>query len=331
MPVTLADIAEVTGLSTSTVSRALSVPEKVNAETRERVLRAAAELGYMPNHTARSLISGHSEMIGLILPDIANPFFPPIIKTVQNSARRRGLTVLIADADEQVSDEIRMAREMRARVDGLIVVSPRTPMEKLHHIAALKPVVFVNRTVPSAASVIVDSREGIEQAVDHLAALGHQVIAYLNGPRRSWSNARRLEAIREACADRGLELLELGPFEPQIQAGVRAADLTLATAATAVVAYDDLIALGFMTRLNERGLSAGRDISVIGVDGSPMWGMAYPSLTSIHVPGAEAGRVAVDLLLDLIHSQEGEPAPTVQLDSHLVVRNSTGVMRPRNS
>ncbi|MBB5791744.1 LacI family DNA-binding transcriptional regulator [Jiangella mangrovi] len=329
MSVTLADIARATGLSASTVSRALSDPDKVNPRTRDRVRKIAQDMGYVPNQVARSLTSGRNDLIGLIVPDIANPFFPPIIKAVQARASAKGKTVLIADVDEHASDEIQRARVMRKRVDGLVVVSPRTPDDRLDQLAELRPIVFVNREVKGAASVIIEDSEGMREAVEHLTALGHRRVGYLNGPRRSWSNTQRQNAVREACAAHGVDLVEFGPFEPQIQAGVRAADLVHASDVTAVIAYDDMIALGLMARLNERGVRVGPDISVIGIDDSPMSGMAYPTLTSIHVPGSEAGARAVDIVLDLADTAgEAEPA-VVQLETRLIVRSSTSPVRDR--
>lgn len=324
--VTLADVARHVGLSAATVSRAISAPGRVNAATRERVLTAAQELGYVHPGNARPAPAGRSSL-GLIVPDIVNPFFPPIIKAVQSRAAARGRTVLIADIDEHPHDELRRATEMMDQVDGLIVVSARTPDDRLDRLLALQPLVFVNRSHAGATSVLIEENAGIREAVEHLSALGHRTICYLNGPRRSWSNGQRQRAVRDAARDAGLELLEFGPFEPQIQAGVRAADLVAASAATAVIAYDDMIALGVMTRLNERGIKIGEELSVIGVDDSLMSGMAYPTLTSIHVPGAEAGMTAVDLLIDLVearadHTPVAEPTIST-LDTRLVIRAST--------
>lgn len=323
MAVTLADVAAAAGLSGSTVSRALSDPEKVNPSTRERVRKLALEMGYVPNQVARSLTSGRTDLIGLLVPDIANPFFPPIIKAVQARASEKGKTVLIADIDERAGDEVPRAQLMRKRVDGLIVASPRTPQERISALLDLFPIVFVNREIPGASSVIIDTGDGMEQAVEHLHALGHRHICYLNGPRRSWSNIQRQGAIRSLCKKLGMTLSEFGPFEPQVQSGVHAADLVIASGATGAIAYDDLIALGVMARLNERGLRAGQDISVIGIDDSPMSAMAYPTLTSVHVPGAEAGTVAVDQLMALIdHDGDVDPSVTT-LETRLIVRSST--------
>jgi LacI family transcriptional regulator len=326
MAVTLADVATAAGLSGSTVSRALSDPEKVNPSTRERVLRIVEQMGYVPNHAARSLTLRRTGLIGLLVPDIANPFFPPIIKSAQARAAATGRAVFIADVDEHPGDEIRRAQQMRERCDGMVIASPRTPESKIDQLAALEPVVFLNREVPGSTSVIIDSNDGMDQAVDHLAALGHTTIAWLNGPRRSWSNTWRQQAVRAACERRGVHLVEFGPYEPQVQSGVHAADLVHACAATAVIAYDDLIALGVMARLAERKVRIGVDVSVIGIDDSPMSAMTYPTLTSVHVPAFEAGRLAVDSLVELIEL-DGDPVSTGSthhLDTRLVIRSSTG-------
>ncbi|GGS89505.1 LacI family DNA-binding transcriptional regulator [Nonomuraea spiralis] len=325
MTVTLADVAKACGLSPSTVSRALSDPGRVSAQTRDKVARVAREMGYTPNRVARSLSMGRTGTIGLIVPDVANPFFPPIIKAVQARAARKDLVVVLADTDERAADELDRARVLSKQVDGLIMVSPRSPEPRIAEIGRLGPTVFVNRRVPEHPSVLIDNADGMRQAVEHLVALGHRHIGYLAGPRRSWSNQQRHAAITEACAQLGAELVTFGPFEPQVQAGVQAADLLQGSPATAVIAYDDLIALGVMARMSERGLSVGRDLSVMGIDDSPLSGMAYPTLTSIHVPGAEAGATAVDLLLDVLDGLHGEPPPPlVELETYLVVRSSTG-------
>jgi DNA-binding LacI/PurR family transcriptional regulator len=321
----LAEVAAACRVSISTVSRALSDPDKVNPQTRARIERIAQQLGYAPSRAARSLVSGRTDAIGLLVPDIANPFFPPIMKSVLSRARDKGYAVLLADSDEHAADESELARDLGRQADGLVIASPRTGETELAELAAQFPVVFVNREVAKAENVVIDETEGIREAVEHLVALGHRQICYLAGPRRSWSNQQRRTALARACTELGIELTELGPFEPQIQAGLRAADLAHSGGATAVIAYDDLIALGMMARLTERGMQAGREISVIGIDDSPMSAVAHPMLTSIHVPAAELGSAAVDLLLARLRSGESSPpARTVRLETRLVIRGSTG-------
>lgn len=322
MAVTLAEVAEQAGVAVSTASRALSDPDKVSVSTRRRILQVAQEMGYVKNHLASSLASGVTGVIGLLVPDIANPFFPPIIKAVQARAAQKGRTVLIADADEHPADELVRARSMREHSDGLIVVSPRMSEDALHSLAELFPVVLVNRAASFAPSVIIDAEEGLRQAAEHLKALGHRHICYLNGPQRSWSNSVRRDTLRRACATLGLQLTEFGPFEPAVQAGVNSADLVLASGATAAIAYDDLIALGLMGRLHERGVRIGEGMSVIGVDDSPMSAMAYPTLSSVHVPTTQAGTAAVETLNQLLDGRE-VVTPSI-FSTYLVVRGSTG-------
>jgi len=327
MAVTLADIAGELGVSTSTVSRALSNPELVNGATRDRIQRTARRLGYRGPGVVRPRAAAGRGVIGMVVPDIVNPFFPPIIKAAQSRALGKDRAIVLADLDEHPDDELGLARILRERVDGLIVVSPRATDEELTQYGELAPVVFVNRLVEGMPSVVIDNADGMYEAVEHLAALGHRQVAYLNGPKRSWSNRMRRDAVAAAASRLGVDLVEFGPFEPEVQSGVRAADLVVASGATAVVAYDDMIALGVMVRLSERGLRVGPDISVLGIDDSPMAGMAYPALTTVHVPGTEAGRIAVDTVVELIAAGPGaRPAPgrlLRRLDTRLVVRSST--------
>lgn len=322
MATTIADVAREAGVSLSTVSRTFSTPDVVNPRTRQRVQSVANQLGYQPNRVARSLVLGRTSAIGLIVADISNPFFPPIIKSVQSRARHRDRAVLLADTDEHVADEIELAQVMAKQVDGLIVVSPRTPSDRLSEIRELAPTVFVNRSVDGAASVIIDDADGVRQAVQLLHGLGHTRIAYLGGPRGSWSNQQRRAAVAAEADELGMGLTEYGPFEPQIHAGLGAADLLHSSDITGIIAYNDLIALGVLNRLAERGLKVGEDVSVVGVDDSPLAAMARPSLTTVAVRGDRAGSAAVDLLLKVL--QDSELSDVIQLHTQLVARDSTG-------
>jgi len=334
MNVTLEEIAKVAGISTSTVSRALSVPSKVSSETAHQVQRIAKEMGYIPSSVPRYSTKTRTDMIGLIVPDISNPFFPPMIKAVQARANTQRRTVVIADVDEYAADEIRRAEFLAGRVDGLIIASARSDDSQLEALSREIPIVLVNRESPGISSVTIEDTSGMFEAVQHLASLGHNVISYLNGPKRSWSNTQRQKAVINACAKLQLKLLEFGPFEPQVQAGARAADLIHASDATAVIAFDDLIALGVMARLNERGIRVGRELSLVGVDDSLISGMAYPSLTTVQVPARRAGIEAMDMLVDLTSSGSADRRhrtlhEVVTIDTQLIVRNSTALAPDR--
>lgn len=322
---TLADLARATNLSISTVSRALSDPGKVNEQTRRRVVQAAAELGYVPSASGSSSRTG---LLALLVPSLMNPFVLPLIEAVESRARAKGRFVVLAEVDDLPAEEMRVAKLIRERVDGLVVVSPAADEAELSALTDLGPVVVVSRPMTAVASVTLDEADAIEQSVEHLWALGHTKIAYLAGPRRSWTNTRRRDGVARACSARGLELIELGPFAPEVQAGVRAADLLAVSGVSAAIAHNEHIALGLVARLAERGLTLGEDISVVAFHDAGASGMAHPALTAIQLPNAEAGAAAVDLLLDIMASpREQRPAPHIQLEASLVLRSSTGVRR----
>jgi DNA-binding LacI/PurR family transcriptional regulator len=171
----------------------------------------------------------------------------------------------------------------------------------------------------------MDAAGGMRQAVDHLAALGHRKIAYLSGPRASWSNRERRRGLRRA-ARQDLEIVELGPFAPRFDGGPHAADLAIAEGVTAIIAYNDLMALGVMSRLADRGVSVPTRMSVVGFDDIPMAGMATPPLTTVSMQNERAGRAAVDLLVSLLTVTGAEAGDLRrELECQLIVRASTAV------
>jgi LacI family transcriptional regulator len=194
----------------------------------------------------------------------------------------------------------------------------------LAEVAALTTLVLVNRKAPGLPSVPLDMAGGMRQAVEHLHALGHRRCVYLSGPRASWSNRQRRSALRTTAKRLGMEATELGPFEPGYEAGVHAADLALAQNPTAIVAYNDLMALGVNARLAARGVGVPADVSLVGFDDIHFSVMASPPLTTVAVPAAAAGRAAVDLLLETIGGGHNGRRDDHQLKTELRVRDSTG-------
>lgn len=323
---TIRKVAARAGVSPSTVSRVFGRPEIVAQAARQRVLAAAHELGYQPNPVARSLALGRTGNLGLVVPDIANPFFGPVIKAVQREAQRHGMALFVADSDEHVNDERTQARAMAKQVDGLILASPREPQGQLREILRTTPVVVINRRIDGVPAVLTSPDEGLTQAVDHLVALGHTDALYLAGPQHAYSNGVRRQALQRACRDRHVVLHELGPFEPHFEPGLRAADQVLAGGTQAVIAYNDQIALGLMARLSARGCRVGSDVSVIGIDDAWLARLAHPPLTTVRVPAAAAGTAAVRLLIELTGGG-GIPDVPVELRTELIVRSSTGPRR----
>jgi DNA-binding LacI/PurR family transcriptional regulator len=322
--VTIAEVAQAAGVSPSTVSRTFATPDLVKGPTRERVLAVGERLGYAPNPIARSLAMGRTASLGVIVPDIANPFFAEIVKSTQERSRRRGYTAFLADTDENESEEYELAEAMLRQVDGLVLVAPRMADANVLEIAARSPTVLVNRVVDGLPAVTVPAGDGIRQAVAHAAALGHRHCCYVAGPQHSWSNHQRQLAMRIACEDSGMRLTEFGPFEARFDSGVHAADLVRAGGATCVGAHNDMVALGLLARFTDRGIAVPQEVSVIGVDDSLLARSSNPLLTSVRLPLRDMGRQAVDLIVDLLRSQNGDKPAVIELDSQLRVRRSTG-------
>jgi DNA-binding LacI/PurR family transcriptional regulator len=323
MAVTVRDVAKAAGVSASTVSRALSLPDMVDPFTRARVQQMAEHLGYRPNRAARGLITGRTGNIGLILPDLANPFFPSVVKGIQKQAHESDYSVFVADTDEDPRAEIGLVRALAKQVDGIILCSPRMSPPELREAAAVAQVVLVNRRSGSIPAVLVDSADGMRQIVGHLAHHGHRRIGFVAGPRSSWSNRQRVRGLRAAVGPAGVELVELGNFSPTFDGGVSAVEATLLAGVTAVVGYNDLVALGLCSALAARGITVPDDLSVVGIDDIPTAAMVQPALTTLSIPKDGAGRAAIDLLLQLL----GEPgSPTTsrrELPTQLLVRHTT--------
>jgi DNA-binding LacI/PurR family transcriptional regulator len=321
-PVGIHDVAERAGVSVATVSRSYTAPHTVREVTRSRVLEVAATLGYRPNRAARGLITGVTGNIGVIVPDLGNPYFQGVLKGAQARAREADYAVFIADGQESAAEEETLIAAMSKQVDGIVLCSSRLAPATL---AALEPapaVVLLNRRVDGLSTVTVDSAGGIRQAIAHLGALGHERCAFLSGPRRSWSNQQRLRGLRGADA----EIVTIGPVAPQFEGGVDAAEQVLASAVTAVLAYNDLVAAGVMSRLAQLRVEVPSDVSVVGFDDIPLAAMLTPALTTVAAPTARAGAAAVDALLSRLDEPDA-PSTVRRLPATLVVRGSTAAPR----
>lgn len=333
--VTARDVARESGVSISTVSRALAEPDRVAPETRDRVVAAATRLGYRPNRAASGLRAGRTGALGLVVPDLENPYFASVTKGVQARARQTGHAVFVVDAGEDPALETELVAGLRSQTDGLVLCSPRAAHADLEA-ARDAPVVLVNLRIDGVPSVSSDDAHGVVLAVEHLRALGHRKIAYVGGPDRSWSDARRragLEAAHARYAD--VETVAVGSFRPRVEGGRAAADLVVASGATAVLAYNDLVALGLVARLRERGVSVPGDLSVVGFDDTFVATLASPPLTTVRTDLAHLGGRAVDRLVAALGPRRpaatngtAAPRPDGSLEAdelpvELVVRDST--------
>ena len=318
---TVHDVARQAGVSIATVSRVFGRPDAVAAPTRERVRAAADALGYAPNTTARALQRGRTGYLGLLVHDLANPFYATVAKAAQLEARRHGLALFCADYGDHPADELDLAREMARHVDGLLLYPSRKPEEL--ETADLGPAVVLDSPVSGSPTVLMSTEDGIDQAVDHVAALGHHGLTYLDAaPTTMFTSLDRRRNVEASCARADLPLTVVGPFSPSFESGVRAADLVIAQGSTAVIAFSDQMALGVVRRLSERGVRVGVDVSVVGVDDIWIAAQVTPALTTVRMPCAEAGTAAARLLVQRI--EDDDSLSSVLLPTELIVRASTG-------
>ncbi|GAA0964415.1 LacI family DNA-binding transcriptional regulator [Acrocarpospora macrocephala] len=325
MAATIRDVARASGVHVSTVSRTFSAPHLVNPETRNRVLAIAEDLGYRPNRAARALTTGRTHNLGLIVADISNPFFPPLIKAAQAHARLRDYHVFVADTDEDPQVEEELIQTLTKQVDGVLLCSPRLSNRAIEKLGEDVPFVVVNRRLKGMSTVLMDVGNGARLAIEHLMTLGHRRIALLAGPAGSWTSREMSDAAR---AMDGIELSILGPNSPTEHGGLAAADAVLAADVTAVLAYNDLMAIGLVEGLDERGVEVPGRISVVGVDDIVPGRLTRPKLTTVAMPTEAAGRTAVDLLLQLVGAGETATPALATLATHLIIRDSTGPVPP---
>ncbi|NUS87677.1 MAG: LacI family DNA-binding transcriptional regulator [Streptomyces sp.] len=334
MQVTIRDVAKASGVSPSTVSRALAPGGAVSPVTRERVRAAADRLGYQPNQAARGLITGRTGHLGVIVPDLLNPFFADICKGVQARARGLGHTVFVSDTERDEGLELDAIRTLAPQVDGIVLCSPQLSGEELGSLGDFtdKPIVLLHRKEPGFGCVTADLVEGMTDALTHLHALGHRRIAYVGGPRSSWAARERAAGVEAVAASGLVEIVQVGSVAPHFDGGVTgAADVVLASGASAVLAFDDIVAFGLISRFTVRGVRVPEEMSVVGCDDIALSGMAAPPLTTVSVPKAHGARAAVDLLCRILATPaaEGEQPPQRVLPTHLVVRGSTAALDRR--
>jgi LacI family transcriptional regulator len=332
-PPTLRDVAQQAGVHPATASRALNPETRnlVNEDTANRVMKVAKALGYRPNPIARSLKTARSATVGLMVPDLTNPLFPPIVRGVEQVLSPVGYSAWIVNTDNDADREKSQVLSLRSRqVEGFIMATATLVhplLEQLH--AEGVPMVLVNRRLAdgNVPSVTPDDAAGAAMAVAHLTDLGHTRIAHIAGPQDTSSGVARLRAYREALAGHGIAV------DPSLivtcsawteTEGARGLRELLDSGAdfTAVLGGNDMIALGCYDVLEERGLRCPGDLSVVGFNDVPFVDKLRPPLTSIHVPHQEMGAEAAHLLLDILQNPGRHPR-SVLLPPSIAVRQST--------
>jgi LacI family transcriptional regulator len=322
---TIAEVAQHANVSAATVSRVMNGRFSGDPEVADRVRRVAGELNYAPSPLARSLALGRTHTVAFVVPDLANPAFQVILSSLSKSAAADGYRVLIADSGEDPEEEVVLAVETRRSCDGLVLCAPRMPDEQLRRLLPdLAPVLIVNRASPrfETPSLSVDFSTGIQHLAEHLYGLGHRHFAYLEGPGHSVANTQRVEGLQQFAhrvGDARIDRIRAG--SSSTDGYDRAADV-LASGATAALAYNDVVAVGLMSSLLERGVSVPRDISVAGFDDIPLVSYITPRLTTASVPFGSLGVETWKRLHALINGEA--PDHNLVYQPRLALRDSTG-------
>jgi LacI family transcriptional regulator len=329
---TILDVAAAAGVSTATAARALGAYGAVSPDVRERVAAAALKLGYRRNSLARSMITGRSHTIGLVMADIENPFFARAVRGIADVAHGAGYEVLLVNSDEDPATERAAVRVLfEKRVDGLIV-APASADEGVHlaEIAALGvPVVLFDRATPGvdADAVVVDNELAAERAIGHLAALGHRRISLLTSQGLIHTNQMRLAGYLDGLRAAGLpvddELVRMAEYTREAAVAETIAVLSLGDPATAIFTTDNLMSLGAFEGTQRAGRRVPDDVSLVGFDDLDWTTIVRPPLTVVAQPLYELGRTAAERLIARINGDESPPMQYT-LATTFIVRESTG-------
>ncbi len=322
---TIYDIAKLAGVNPSTVSRALTTPGRINERTEAKIRAAATELNYRVNPFARALPTGRTKLIALMVANITNPVFFDVVRGAQEAATLAGYTLVIADSEESAEQEAIAANKIMPVVDGIALVTSRLEDEQIAALHAEKPVVTMNRVVQGVSSTIPDSVPGVDQLIAHLGSLGHKSIAYLSGPSSAWMNNHRWGLLLDAAVKVGMNIVEIGPNSPTLEAGKAALSRVRASGVTAVVAYNDLMAIGLLREAVANGVSVPGNLSVAGFDDIFGADFTSPGTTTVKTPLLELGRIVINRLIAEIEDPEATAVNAATgLVTTLVVRGSTG-------
>jgi LacI family transcriptional regulator len=333
MSVTIRDVAQATGVSTATVSNVLNKTGKVGARTRRIVIAAVKRMGYIPDVHARHLASGHRRTLGIIVSDIENPFFPEVVKGFETRARQLGYDVILSDTNYDPRRTREAAdRMMEHKVRGVAVMTSEISIKLIHELARRRIAVTFLDLAPARkymSNLRIDYSSGIRQIVQHLHSQGHRKIAFVAGRPTLKSNVVRLHAyeksMRELGLDPGLVLAGDLRFEGGLAAGIAIAKL--ASRPTAVVAINDLTAVGVVKGLLNSGCRVPQDISVTGFDNTRLAEYSNPSITTVDVHRGMLGHMAADALHELSGSDDPH-GREYQISAELVVGGSSGPVLP---
>jgi LacI family transcriptional regulator len=337
VPVTLRDVGKLAGVSAMTVSRVINGRGGVDAETQRRVEDAITALDYVPNRIARGLLSQKTETIGLIVPDVVNPFFAPVVRGAETAARRAGYRVLLCNSEGDLRLERAYIEDLVAhRVEGLLLAPAND--ETRHSIFPLLrggfPLVLLDRSLPDSDCdlVVSDSVTGARRMTEHLIAVGHRSIAHLTDADDTSTGRDRLQGYREALSAAGIAPRDDLVFRTTVDrlGGYRAAQeaLALDPRPSAIFAVNNMTAVGAMQALRERGLAVPEDMALVCFDDVEHLAVLSPFLTVVDQPAETLGSLGAQLLLERIAGKAGQRSRRIVLQTDLILRRSCGRPEP---
>ena len=320
-------------VSPATVSRVVNGQTTVDGKLAKRVRDAIRELGYLPNPQARALGSGRSRVLGLLISEITNPFFPELVQSFESLAEKSDFEIMLGSVIHNDEQHVKrfVRRLVQRRVEGVAVMTFRAEFDYPHELIAHNiPLVTIDTAAPGARCVVleVDYRAGIDQAIQHLALLGHRRIGFIGGPPQHFTNQARRDAFLESVRAVGLHPDDMPIFEGDhtFEAGAAAIRhfLSLRGRPTAIVSSNDLMAVGVLRGLSERRMNVPEEMSVIGFDDIHLAEFAHPPLSTVRMSREELAAAAFEGLMRLIqHSSPFTPGP-IRVRTQLVIRQSTG-------
>ena len=326
--VRIKEVAKLARVSTATVSHVINKTRFVSDDTKRRVLSAIERVGYTPNIHARNLASGQSRTLGLIISDITNPFFPDLVKSIQERALELGYDVIVLNTNYDPERDARyVQRLLELRVRGVIILTTEMDLSVIQRLSSRKiAVVFldIGKVSPHISNIRIDYEKGVHEAVEHLLDLGHRQIAFISGPLRFKSAQFRRQAFLETMKSHRTSLhtepliLE-GDFRLESGEQVVREMQKMKSRPTAVLAANDLMAVGALRELERAGLQVPKDVSLVGCDDISLAKLTDPQLTTIRIPRSEIGAAAVEAVLQT-NSSEGRE---IKISTQLIVRQST--------
>ncbi len=327
--VTIQDVAEAAGVSRQTVSRAINDRGEISPETRAQILRIAEEMNYRPSSIARGLATQRTGTLGLVVPDVANPFFAEVARGAEHEAYAAGYNVFLCNTDEDPRREIAVLRSLEEkRVDGVMLCSSRLDDDALHEsLSRHASVVLVNRQLNGYefGCVLIDDEKGGQAITWHLLNTGHHAIGFLTGPPTSRSGQKRVDGYRVAMAAAGVVCNPgwIRPCLPTVEGGHKAAYALFSShpEITALFCYNDLVAIGALQACHDLALIIPDNIAIVGFDDIPLAALVTPALTTCHVSRYEMGVRAMHMLLERIDGCTAE-CQQVLLQPELVIRAS---------